>query len=189
MTRLRPSARANMRFTHNCDEAGLLGAESGAAWSRGVEEEAAWRLQLSSLSLSPGEHPSAPSASPPPRASVTAVVPCEGRGGGEEGQKFQTEHRAPCFLPSDASAVSAPGCRTFGRLAVSGPSSATESAEISPRRIARRKWLRKKHVLKQVNPDACIPSRGGPGPLSRFRVTSDEMRLFCRANTPAPLIA
>ena len=65
-------------FTHNWDEAGLLGIESAVVWSC-RDEEAVWRLYPSSLSLATGsisispsgseKNPSTPSPSSSPHTS------------------------------------------------------------------------------------------------------------------------
>ena len=56
------SVHARMGFTHNCDEAGLLGMESAAVWSW-RDEDAVWRLYPSSLSLAAGSSSVSPSGS------------------------------------------------------------------------------------------------------------------------------
>lgn len=74
-----------MCFTHNCDEAGLLGIESAVVWSC-RDEEAVWRLYPSSLSLAAGsssispsgsdKNPSAPSPSSSPQTSGPLTSLC-----------------------------------------------------------------------------------------------------------------
>lgn len=72
-------------FTHNCDEAGLLGMESAVVWSC-RDEEAVWRLYPSSLSLAAGsssispsgsdKNPSTPSPSSSPHTSGPLTSLC-----------------------------------------------------------------------------------------------------------------